>query len=872
MNNWESGLDDEIRFHLEQAVRDYVAAGMSEEEARTKARREFGSVDLAKEEVRDTLPLRWLHDLAQDLCYGLKSHAKSRGVAIVAVLTLALGIGSATSIFSLVHSVLLRSMPYRDAQNLVYVWSPNSKISAAPKELGPNNATYYDWQRMSRSFDDLAMFTQYHVKFSADGGKSQEPIDSIGVTGNLFRTLGTTPELGRGIEPEDDQPGKDDVAVISYNLWKNKFSSSRDILGRNVRIDKRIRRIVGVMPASFGFPAGWEMPESVRSLVRNEVWTPLALSPKERADQGGAGFGDGVVIGRLRAGASIQQAQDEMSAIMKQLVINRDPLANGSGALVVSLMETAFGDVRAEMLLLLAIVGVVLLIMCGNVANLLLARYSGRTHEMGIRAAMGASRFRLVRLMIAEGLLLSVAGGAIGTMLAYGGVRALVTLAPSDLPRVAETSIDARVLLFALGVSLLTGLLCGLLPALSASRAGVTSLLHSGGVRGAIASGRTRRFLIASEVALSLILVTGAGLLIRSYVRLAKEGAGFSGEVLSTRVFLPDEVPEQKYQAIWRQIIADLEARPEVISAAVNTNLPLSGSGSAQTLQIESYTSKEPLSVPNRGVSPRYFETMGIPVLEGRVFDESDYGSKIGYVVISEGFARRYFPGQSAIGKRIRYNVSGPWEPIIGVVPDVKNYALEEPPLGEIFRPIDRGASGGMFLVVRSRLPAEQLSSMVRQIVLTAQPDAEIQAFETMKDRVWQAGAERRFDTSLVGGFAVMALLLAVVGLFGLVAHSVRMRTKELGLRMALGASRGNVFAMVLGQGFRLLAVGAVIGLAGSWAVTRLLSGLLYGVDATDPLTFTGAPLVLILTGLAACAIPGLRASQIDPAAALRTE
>lgn len=803
----------------------------------------------------------------------LRSYGKSRSVAMVAVLTLALGIGSATSIFSPVHAVLLRSLPYRDAQNLVYVWSPNSKISAVPKELGPNNATYYDWQRMSRSFDDLAMFIQYHPKFSANSSKSQEPIDSVSVTGNFFRMLGVEPQLGRSIVPEDDQDGHGNVAVISQTLWKNKFQSSPDVLGKNVRLDKRIYRIVGVMPDAFGFPSGWDLPESVRSLVRNDIWTPLALSPKERANQGFAGFGDGVVIGRLRAGASIQQAQDEMSAIMKQLVINRDPLANGSGALVVSLMETAFGDVRAEMLLLLlAIVGVVLLIMCGNVANLLLARYSGRTYEMGIRAAMGASRFRLVRLMIAEGLLLSVAGGAIGTMLAYGGVRALVTLAPSDLPRVAETSIDARVLLFALGVSLLTGLLCGLLPALSASRAGVTSLLHSGGVRGAIASGRTRRFLIASEVALSLILVTGAGLLIRSYVRLAKEGAGFSGEVLSTGVFLPDEVPEQKYQAIWRQIIADLETRPEVISAAVNTNLPLSGSGSAQTLQIESYTSKEPLSVPNRGVSPRYFETMGIPVLEGRVFDESDYGSKIGYVVISEGFARRYFPGQSAIGKRIRYNVSGPWEQIIGVVPDVKNYALEEPPLGEIFRPIDRGASGGMFLVVRSRLPAERLSSMVRQIVMTVQPDAEIQAFETMKDRVWHAGAERRFETSLVGGFAVMALLLAVVGLFGLVAHSVRMRAKELGLRMALGASRGNVFAMVLAQGFRLLAAGTIVGLAGSWVVTRLLSGLLYGVDATDPLTFTGAPLVLILTGLAACAIPGLRASQIDPATALRTE
>jgi predicted permease len=873
MSDWESGLDQEIRFHLEQAVRYYVAGGMSEEDARAKARREFGSIDLAKEEVRDTLPLRWLHDLAQDLRYAVRSHAKSRGVAIVAVLTLALGIGAATCIFSLVHAVLLKSLPYPDSRNLVYVWSPNSNFAAIPKELGPSNATYYDWQRLSRSFDDLAMFIQYHPKFSADGGKSQEAVDGVTVTGNFFHAFGVAPQLGRAIEPEDDQPGHDNVVVISHNLWKNKFQSNPEVIGKSVRIDKQLYQVVGVMPASFGYPAAWETPGSVRSGDQNiAVWTPLGLSPKDRANEGFSGYGDGVVVGRVRQGVSVQQAQTEMSAIMTQLVAKRTDLGKGSGALVGSLIETAFGDVPKEMLLLLGIVGMVLLIMCGNVANLLLARYSGRTHEMGIRAAMGASPSRLIRLMIAEGLLLSFSGGAIGTALAFGGVKTLVRLAPADLPRITQTSIDARVLLFAVGVSLMTGLLCGLLPALSASRVGVTPLLYSGGVRGAMASGRTRRFLIASEVALSLVLVTGAGLLIRSYVRLAKEGAGFKGEVLSTRVFLPDETPSKKTTEIFRQILAELEARPEISSAAINSNLPLSGSGAAQTLQIEGYAPKEPLSVHHRGISPRYFEAMGIRVLEGRIFEDRDYGSKVSYVVASEGFSRRFFPGQSAVGKRIRYDLGGPWEEIIGVVADVKNYELEEPPLREIYRPMDRTAQPGMFLVVRSRVPAEQLSPLIRQIVLSAQPEANIEAFQTMEDRVWLAGAERRFDTSLISSLALLALLLAVVGLFGLVAHSVRMRTKELGLRMALGGSRGNVFAMVLGQGFRLLAAGAVIGIVGSWAVTRLLGNLLYGVGATDPLTFVGAPLVLVAAGLAACVLPGLRASQIDPAVALRDE
>ncbi len=480
MGDWESGLDKEIRFHLDQAVSDYMTAGMPETEARAKARREFGSVDLAKEEARDTLPMRWLRDLAQDLRYAVRSHGKSRGVAGVTILTLALGIGAATSIFSLVDAVLLRSLPYADAQNLVYVWSPNSKLTALPKEISPDNATYYNWQRLSQSFQDLAMFEQHRPTFSADGGNSQERIDAVAVTGNLFRTLGVAPELGRGIELDDDQPEGGDVAVISHNLWKNKFHSDSNALGKNIRLDKRLYRVVGVMPASFGFPATGDWPESVREIVHNDVWTPLALSPKERANESFVGSFGGIVIGRLRPGVSLQQAQAEMSAIMKQLVAKRQGLAAGSVVLVASLVESAFGDVRQKMLLLLAIVGVVLLIMCGNVANLLLARYSGRVHEMSVRSALGATRSRLIRLMVTEALLLSIIGGALGTALAFGGVRALVWLAPSDLPRVGDITIDTRVLLFALGVSIATGVLCGLLPAISASRRGLLSMLHSG--------------------------------------------------------------------------------------------------------------------------------------------------------------------------------------------------------------------------------------------------------------------------------------------------------------------------------------------------------------------------------------------------------
>jgi predicted permease len=817
-----------------------------------------------------SLAARWLQDLGQDLRYALRSYRKMPGVAAVASLTLALGSGAATAVFSLVHAVLLRSLPYPDPKSLVYVWSPNSNIDAAPKELGPSNANYYDWQRLSHSFQDLAMFMQEPMRLAVQG-ESQERIGVVRVTGNLFRTLAIAPEIGRAIEPEDDRAGYGDVVVLSHSLWLRKFGGSRNILGQTIRLDARVYRIIGVMPSVFRYPSTWEIPDTVRSKTDNQVWVPLALTPAEKADTGYFSLGDGTVIGRLRPGVFVAQAQAEMNGIMAQILPLREGQAKGSSALVQTLNQAAFGDVEQEMMLLLASVGFVLLLTCGNVANLLLARYSGRVQEMGVRSALGAGRSRLIRFMVAEASLLGFTGGAVGTVLAYALVRVLVGLAPQSLPRVAETSVDLPVLLFALAASLFTGLLCGVLPAISASRIDFLTQLQAGGVRGVTTSSRTRHVLIACEVALSLVLITGAGLLVRSYVRLSAQGPGFAGDVLSTRIFIPERDTFEQRAALYRQVLQELRARPEVLAAGTNTNLPMGGGGSVGLLQVEGIPKQEKSSVHTRGVSPGYFETMGIPVLEGRVFEERDYESKLGLVVASEGFARQYFPGQSAIGKRLRGAADAPWEQIIGVVSNVKNYALEEPPLGEIYR-VDKSPQPAIFFVLRGRVPALELSSVFRKIVLSKEPEAAIEAFRTMHDRTWESGAPRRFDTSILSGFAIMALVLTVVGLLGLVAHSVRMRTQELGLRMALGASRGNVFGLILGHGFRPLVTGAVAGLAGSWALTRYLSEMLYGVGATDPLTFIGAPLLLVMTGMAACAIAGVRAACIDPAVALRHE
>ena len=610
MKNWESSLDKELRFHLEQAVQDHIASGMTEEQARLQARRDFGAVDLAKEECRDTLAMRWLRDLGQDLRYAFRSHRKNLGVAVVAILTLALGIGSATSVFSLVHAVLLRSLPYPDPKSLVYVWSPNSTIDAAPKELGPSNATYYDWQRLNHSFQDLAMFMQDRVRLTIQGN-SNERVGVVRVTGNLFRTMGIDPELGSGILDEDDQPGHGDVAVISHNLWLTKFGGARDVVNKTFRLDASVYRVIGVMPRTFRYPSPWELPDTVRTSTANEVWVPLALKTSEKADPGYFSLGDGTVIGRLRPGVSVAQAQAEMAGIMKQFLPLREGIAKNSSALVQTLNEAEFGDVEREMLLLLGAVGAVLLVTCGNVANLLLARYSGRVQEMGVRSALGASRSRLVRLMVAEALLLGFAGGAVGIGLAFALVRVMVWLAPHSLPRIAETSVDLQVLLFALAASLLTGLLCGVLPALSASRIARLSQLQSGGVRGVTTSSRTRNVLIACEVALSLVLVTGAGLLVRSYVRLATQGAGFAGDVLSTRIFIPDSYTPDQRASFYRRTLEELKARSEVVAAGTNTNLPMGGGGSVGTLQVEGIPKQDKTSVHTRGVSPGYFETMG---------------------------------------------------------------------------------------------------------------------------------------------------------------------------------------------------------------------------------------------------------------------
>lgn len=791
---------------------------------------------------------------------------KFRISAFFTVLVLALGIGLATTVYSLVHGVLLRSLDYPHADRLAYVWSPNPHIDSAPKELPPANATYYQWQQQAQSFEHLAMFEQTSMRLA-----NQERIGVVKVSGNFFATLGVGAELGRTIGTGEDRPGGEAVAVISRSLWQRQFGGAPDAVGRILRLDKGQFRVIGVMHQGFAFPQTWELPPTIRDRDSYDVWIPLAHTLKERMDQGFVfGIGEGSVIGRLRAGVDPQKAQTEMDGIMAQIARTKQGPAADSKALVNPLLDAAFGDVRSEMGLLLGAVAVVLLLTCANVANLLLARFGARKREMAVRTALGATRGRLVRMLLAESLSLSLLGGLLGTLLAYWAIRVLIQLAPEGMPRVADVSIDSQVLLFALTASLVTGLLCGVAGALPvASNSGLLQ------VRAPILThGRLRNTLMAVEVAFSLVLLTTAGLLIRSYLNVAAETTGYSSAVLTVQATLPDGYDTQRQTAAFRRILAALDARPEIAGVAANNYIPLGGGGSIGTLdEVEGFPKqKKGLSTHQRTITPGYFRAMGIPLVDGREFSESDYGAKTTYVVVSAKFARQYFgDGHRAVGKGIRQVSDGSWQRIIGVVSDVKTNTLEQQPLGEIYRMLDKEPQSAMYLAIRPRNSMSP-GSLVRTVVQASEPGVALGEFLTMQDRIWSAGAARRFHTSVVSSFASLSLLLGMVGLFGLSMHWVRTRTSEVGLRMALGASRTEIFSLVLRQGLRPLIAGVAVGMALSWVATKAMAGFVYGIPPNDPFTLIAAPGLLLFSGVLAYLVPCIRATRVDPAISLRTE
>ncbi len=872
----DSELDGELRYHIERQIALNIGAGMSSAEARRAALREFGGPESMKEECRDARRVNWLLDFAQDVRYGLRMLRKSPGFTAIAVLTLALGIGANTAIFSLLNAVLLRSLPYADPGRLVYVWTPSHNLPQVPIEaIGPSNGDFFDIQRLAHSFSAVTLFDQRLLNLSAEDAAQR--VSGVFVQPNFFSTFGVSPLFGRDFQAADTQPGSNHVAIISHALWQSALGGSAQVLGKTVTLDGQNYRVIGVMPASFGYPSGNELPYSTAG--KTQVWLPMALTPQEKSDRENS---SGDAVARLRHGVTISQAQAEMNTTMLRLDALHPTNSPFKGVYCVlkPFTETVLGGVRLFVWLLFGAVSLVLLIACANAANLLLARAAARTHEMGVRAALGARRGRLIRQVLTESLLLACGGGALGVFIAYVAIRLLLLLNPGNIPRLAETSLDPRVLLFAFTISILTGIIFGMLPALGVSRTNLTELLKQGGNKGIVgASKRWRQSLIVGEVALAVVLLTGSGLLVRSYVNLQDTSTGFSDSALTLHIALDSRYskPEQR-SAFFHTILDKLGALHGVNAIGAVDALPLSHMEEMSYFTVEGYSNKQNQLVDSRSATDNYFDSIGTPLLAGRAFTQADESPTApGVVIVNEAFAKAYFAGRSAIGGHLcRCYVWGgtkaKWSTVVGVVADTRFSNLENTPPPQIYSPFWRQDSDQAFIVLRTFSPVAQMIPAIRAAVRSIDPALAVTDIETMDQRVSEASALRRFQTSLFSAFAGLAMFLAAIGLYGVMAYSVKQRTSEIGIRLALGAQPSDVLKLIVRQGMLLTLVGIVLGALAAIGLTHLLSSLLYGIAPTDPATFIAVAIVLVAVSLAACYIPARRAMKTDPMIALRYE
>jgi putative ABC transport system permease protein len=804
-----------------------------------------------------------MNTLLADLRYGVRSLAKHPGFTTVALLTLALGIGANTAIFSVVNAVLIRPVPFADPERIVWLWDTIPQLPTAPTSL----PEFLDWKEQNRSFEYLAAFQGGNMFLDAGDGTEDVPVGLV--TPQLFSLFRVNPILGRTFTDEETLPGRFRVAVLGHSLWQTRFGSDPNVLGRTIQLNGRAYTIIGVMSPGFSFPD------------RAMLWRPLPIDPTA-LDRGPHYLR---VVGRLKAGVTRDQAQAEMSPLAARLSQQHPEKQAGHGVKLESLTAVLVGDIGRALFVLLGAVGFVLLIACANMANLMLARIGGRQREIAVRTALGASRLRIVRQLLTESLMIAVAGGGAGLLLAMWAVSWLVSLSPETIPRVHETSVDTRVAGFTLLVSVATGVLFGLAPALQISKPALTDALkESGRTTAGLRRNRLRSALVVSEVALSLVLLVGAGLLIRSFAKLNQIDPGFNADrVLTLGVsLLPNKYPtDEQVATSYSQILERLATVPGVISAAAISELPFSGSNTNDSFTIEGRPpiakESEPLT-EYRIVTPRYFQSMGIPLLAGRDFSETDTKQSPNVVVINDEFVRRHFGRENPLGHRLKLQ-GQERDPllIVGVVGNVRHFGLDDQPTAEAYVPFlqDPLSLNYRSMTIVARTKSEDpgaVAGSLRAALTSMDKSLPVYAVKPMTQYVGDSLARRRFNMVLLSAFSGVALMLAAIGIYGVISYSVIQRTHEMGIRMALGAQRSDVLKLVVRQAMILALAGVVIGLLACWALTRLIKSLLFNVSVTDPLTFAVISAVMILIALLACLIPATRATKVDPLVALRYE
>ncbi len=855
-------LEEEMLFHIDRETDQNIRNGMSPDDARLAALKSFSRVDQSKEECRDARGVNVVENIVRDVSYSSRVLLKNYAFTIVVVLTLALGIGANTAIFSFANGILLRPLPYPQSDRLTAI--QETALKRGVDAMSVSYPNFLDWREQNSVFESMGTYFG-STRFALSGAGEPISIRGARISYGTLETLRVSTQLGRSFTVNEDRPEEDAVVILGHELWQTNFGGDSNIVGKKIVLSNRSRTIVGVMPRGFRFP---EIAE---------LWVPLALTPQlfTRNDHGLS------AIARLKDGVSVAEAQAQMHNIAAR-VEQQNPVTNeGLGVKVSSMHDYLTGDYREALLILLGVVGCVLLVACVNVANLMLARATARQKEFALRAALGAGRWRIVRQLLVESMLLAIVGGALGFALSIWALRLLLKSIPLQLPFWMNFSVDLRVLGFTIAITVLTGLLFGVAPALQTSRVDLNDSLKEGGRGTGSGSARSRSLLVVTEIALSLVLLVGAGLMIQSFLRLRRVNVGIEPTNISIASFQlsPAKYREEEQRASFvKQLMERVRALPGVQTASGTTTIPLSGGGWGRSLTVEGYpvlaVGQAPM-IQHTVVTPDYFRTMGIPLLSGRDFTDSDAKGSPLVTIIDERLAREYWPNESPVGRRIRFGPpedNEPWHTIIGVVGTVRHERMQEDTRKSVYLPHAQMPVNGVALMARTTSEPKELVAAIRREVAQLDSDLPVSKITTMQEVIDESIWQPRLYATLFGVFAGGALLLALIGIYGVMAFLVQTRTHEIGVRMALGATARDVFKLIVGRGMKLTAIGVLIGIGGAVAVTRLMHSLLFNTSATDPIVFIMISLLLAVAAFLACYIPARRAAKVDPLIALRYE